>query len=132
MNKKDLNYLLMTLGIFKSKQLDANSNINDDTHFTDSFEKTNEIITDGLNENEIQIALMAKQTQFLKSIKNILLFFMISFIAGMILTLLFVLKIYTWYMLTWKSNQHSISVITSFLLKYTVCKFLHTKNNPEN
>lgn len=95
MNRKDLNYLLMTLGIFKSKQLDTNSNINDDTHFTDSFEKTNEIITDGLNENEIKIALMAKQTEFLKSIKNILLFFMISFIAGMVLTLLFVLKAYT-------------------------------------
>lgn len=95
MNKKDLNYLLMTLGIFKSKQLDTNSNINDDTHFADSFEKTNEIITDGLNENEIKIALMAKQTEFLKSIKNILLFFMISFIAGMVLTLLFVLKVYT-------------------------------------
>lgn len=95
MNKKDLNYLLMTLGIFKSKQLDTNSNINDDTHFTDSFEKTNEIITDELNENEIKIALMAKQTKFLKSIKNILLFFMISFIAGMVLTLFFVLKAYT-------------------------------------
>lgn len=95
MNKKDLNYLLMTLGIFKSKQLDTNSNINDDTHFTDSFEKTNEIITDELNENEIKIALMAKQTKFLKSIKNILLFFMISFIAGMVLTLFFVLKSYT-------------------------------------
>lgn len=95
MNKKDLNYLLMTLGIFKSKQLDTNSNINDDTHFTDSFEKTNEIITDELNENEIKIALMAKQTEFLKSIKNILLFFMISFIAGMVLTLFFVLKSYT-------------------------------------
>lgn len=95
MNKKDLNYLLMTLGIFKSKQLDTNSNINDDTHFTDSFEKTNEIITDELNENEIKIALMAKQTEFLKSIKNILLFFMISFIAGMVLTLFFVLKAYT-------------------------------------
>ncbi len=81
----------MTLGIFKSKQLDSNSNINDDTHFTDSFEKT----TDGLNENEIKIALMAKQTEFLKSIKNILLFFMIAFIAGMVLTLLFVLKAYT-------------------------------------
>ena len=53
MNKKDLNYLLMTLGIFKSKQLDSNSNINDDTHFTDSFEKTNEIITDGLNVKKI-------------------------------------------------------------------------------
>lgn len=95
MNKKDLNYLLMTLGIFKSKKLDTNSNIYDDTHFTDSFEKTNEIIIDELNENEIKIALMAKQTEFLKSIKNILLFFMISFIAGMVLTLLFVLKAYT-------------------------------------
>ncbi len=95
MNKKDLNYLLMTLGIFKSKQLDSNSNINDDTHFTDSFENTNEIITDELNDNEIKIALMAKQTEFLKSIKNILLFFMIAFIVGMVLTLLFVLKAYT-------------------------------------
>ena len=85
----------MKLGIFKSKQLDSNSNINDDTHFTDQFEKTNEIITDGLNENEIKIALMAKQTEFLKSIKNILLFFMKAFIAGMVLTLLFVLKAYT-------------------------------------
>ena len=53
------------------------------------------LITDGLNENEIKIALMAKQTEFLKSIKNILLFFMIAFIAGMVLTLLFVLKAYT-------------------------------------
>ena len=40
MNKKELNYLLYTLGIFKNKQLDSNLNINDDTHFTDSFEKT--------------------------------------------------------------------------------------------
>lgn len=95
MNKKDLNYLLMTLGIFKSKQLDSNSNINDDTHFTDSFEKTNQIITDELNENEIKIALMAKQTEFLKSIKNMLLFFMIVFIIGMILALFFVLKMNT-------------------------------------
>lgn len=92
MNKKDLNYLLMTLGILKSKQLDSNSNINDDTHFTDSFEKTNEIITGELNENEIEIALMAKQTEFLKSIKNILFFFMIVFIMGMVFALLFVLK----------------------------------------
>lgn len=95
MNKKDLNYLLMTLGIFKSKQLDSNSNINDDTHFTDSFEKTNQIITDELNENEIKIALMAKQTEFLKSIKNMLFFFMIVFIIGMILALFFVLKMNT-------------------------------------
>lgn len=58
MNKKDLNYLLMKLGIFQSKQLNSNSNMDDDTHFTDSFEKTNEIITDKLNENEIKIALM--------------------------------------------------------------------------
>lgn len=62
MNKKDLNYLLCTLGIFKSKQLDSNLNINDDTHFTDSFEKTNEIITNELTETELQTALMAKQT----------------------------------------------------------------------
>lgn len=95
MNKKDLNYLLMTLGIFKSKQLDSNLNINDDTHFTDSFEKTNQIITDELNENEIKIALMAKQTEFLKSIKNMLFFFMIVFIIGMILALFFVLKMNT-------------------------------------
>lgn len=85
----------MTLGIFKSKQLDSNSNINDDTHFTDSFEKTNQIITDELNENEIKIALMAKQTEFLKSIKNMLFFFMIVFIIGMILALFFVLKMNT-------------------------------------
>lgn len=95
MNKKDLNYLLMTLGIFKSKQLDSNSNINDDTHFTDSFGKTNQIITDELNEKEIKIALMAKQTEFLKSIKNMLFFFMIVFIIGMILALFFVLKMNT-------------------------------------
>lgn len=95
MNKKDLNYLLMTLGIFKSKQLDSNLNINDDTHFTDSFEKTNQIITDELNENEIKIVLMAKQTEFLKSIKNMLFFFMIVFIIGMILALFFVLKMNT-------------------------------------
>ena len=55
MNKKGPNYLLMTLGILKRKQLDSNSNINDVTHFTDSFEATNEIITDELNENEIKI-----------------------------------------------------------------------------
>lgn len=85
----------MTLGIFKSKQLDSNLNINDDTHFTDSFEKTNQIITDELNENEIKIALMAKQTEFLKSIKNMLFFFMIVFIIGMILALFFVLKMNT-------------------------------------
>ncbi len=95
MNKKDLNYLLMTLGVFRSKQLDTNSNINDDTHFTDSFEKTNEIITNELNDDEVKIALMAKQTEFLKSIKNILFFFMIVFVIGMVLTLLFVLKAYT-------------------------------------
>lgn len=85
----------MTLGIFKSKQLDSNLNINDDTHFTDSFEKTNQIITDELNENEIKIVLMAKQTEFLKSIKNMLFFFMIVFIIGMILALFFVLKMNT-------------------------------------
>ena len=85
----------MTLGVFRSKQLDTNSNINDDTHFTDSFEKTNEIITNELNDDEVKIALMAKQTEFLKSIKNILFFFMIVFVIGMVLTLLFVLKAYT-------------------------------------
>lgn len=92
MNKKELNYLLMKLGIFKSRQLDSNSNINDDTHFTDSFEKTNEIITDELNDHEVRIALMIKQTEFLKSIKNILFFFMIVFIIGMALGLFFLLK----------------------------------------
>lgn len=91
MNKKDLNYLLMTLGIFKSKQLDTNLNINDDTHFTDSFEKTNEIITDELNESEVTIVLMAKQTEFLKSIKNMLLFFTVVTIIGIAMTLIMVL-----------------------------------------
>ena len=95
MNKKDLNYLLMKLGIFKSKQIDSNSNINDDIHFTDSFEKTNEIITDELNENEIKIALMAKQTELLKTIKNVLFFFMFVFVIGMVLALLFALKMNT-------------------------------------
>lgn len=56
------------------------------------LKKTNEMITDELNKNEIKIALMAKQTEFLKSIKNILFFFMIVFIVGMVLSLLFVLK----------------------------------------
>lgn len=92
MNKKEINYLLMKLGIFKSRQLDSNLNINDDTHFTDSFEKTNEIITDELNDHEVRIALMIKQTEFLKSIKNILFFFMIVFIIGMVLGLFFLLK----------------------------------------
>ncbi len=95
MNKKDLNYLLMKLGIFQSKQLNSNSNMDDDTHFTDSFEKTNEIITDKLNENEIKIALIAKQTEILKVIKSILFFLMIVITIDMILTLIFVLKIYT-------------------------------------
>ena len=94
MNKKDLNYLLMKLGIFQSKQLNSNSNMDDDTHFTDSFEKTNEIITDKLNENEIKIALIAKQTEILKVIKSILFFLMIVITIDMILTLIFVLKIY--------------------------------------
>lgn len=88
MNKKDLNYLLCTLGIFKSKQLDSNLNINDDTHFTDSFEKTNEIITNELTETELQTALMAKQTEFLKSIKNMLFFFTIITIIGIVIVLL--------------------------------------------
>lgn len=88
MNKKDLNYLLCTLGIFKSKQLDSNLNINDDTHFTDSFEKTNEIITNELTETELQTALMAKQTEFLKSIKNMLFFFTVVTIIGIVITLL--------------------------------------------
>lgn len=92
MNKKDLNYLLCTLGIFKSKQLESNQNINDDTHFTDSSEKTNEIITNELNETEIQIALMAKQTEFLKSIKNMLFFFTIITIIGLIIILLVIMK----------------------------------------
>ena len=95
MNKKDLNYLLMKLGIFQSKQLNSNSNMDDDTHFTDSFEKTNEIITDKLNENEIKIALIAKQTEILKVIKSILFFLMIVITIDMILTLILVLKIYT-------------------------------------
>lgn len=92
MNKKDLNYLLFTLGVFKNKQLDSNLNINDDTHFTDSFEKTNEIITNELDKTEIQIALMAKQIEFLKSIKNILFFFTIITIIGIVITLFFILK----------------------------------------
>ncbi len=85
----------MKLGIFQSKQLNSNSNMDDDTHFTDSFEKTNEIITDKLNENEIKIALIAKQTEILKVIKSILFFLMIVITIDMILTLIFVLKIYT-------------------------------------
>lgn len=88
MNKKDLNYLLCTLGIFRSKQLESNLNINDDAHFTDSFEKTNEIITDALNETEIQTALMAKQTELLKSIKNMLFFFTIITAVGVVIMLL--------------------------------------------
>ena len=92
MNKKELNYLLMNLGIFKNKQLDNNLNIDDDTHFTDSFDKTNEIITNELNENEIKIALMAKQTEHLKTIKNILLFFFAVFVVSAIVTLFLILK----------------------------------------
>lgn len=92
MNKKELNYLLMNLGIFKNKQLDKNLNIDDDTHFTDSFDKTNEIIANELNENEIKIALMAKQTEYLRTIKNILLFFMAVFVVSAIVTLFLILK----------------------------------------
>lgn len=82
MNKKELNYLLYTIGIFKNKQLDSNLNNNDDTHFTDSFDKTNEIITNELTESEIQLAIMAKQTVFLKSIKNMIFFFTTITVIG--------------------------------------------------
>lgn len=88
MNRKELNRLLHSLGIFKSKQLDANLGIDDDTHFTDYSEKTNEIITDELNETEIQIALMAKQTEYLKSIKSMLTFFMVVVIIGIVIVTL--------------------------------------------
>ncbi len=87
MNKKELNYLLYTIGIFKNKQLDSNLNINDDTHFTDSFDKTNEIITNELTESEIQLAIMAKQTEFLKSIKNMLFFFTTITVIGIVVML---------------------------------------------
>lgn len=92
MNKKDLNYLLMNLRIFKNNQLDTNLNIDDDTHFTDSFDKTNEIITNELTENEVLIALMAKQTEHIKTIKNILLFFTAVFVVCVIVTLFLILK----------------------------------------
>lgn len=87
MNKKELNYLLYTIGIFKNQQLDSNLNINDDTHFTDSFDKTNEIITNELTESEIQLAIMAKQTEFLKSIKNMLFFFTTITVIGIVVML---------------------------------------------
>lgn len=87
MNKKELNYLLYTIGIFKNKQLDSNLNINDDTHFTDSFDKTNKIITNELTESEIQLAIMAKQTEFLKSIKNMLFFFTTITVIGIVVML---------------------------------------------
>lgn len=92
MNKKELNYLLYTLGIFKNKQLDSNLNINDDTHFTDSFGKTNEITTNELNKDEIQLALMAKQTEYLKSIKSMLFLFAVISIGSAIVILLMILK----------------------------------------
>lgn len=87
MNKKELNYLLYTIGIFKNKQLDSNLNINDDTHFTNSFDKTNEIITNELTESEIQLAIMAKQTEFLKSIKNMIFFFTTITVIGIVVML---------------------------------------------
>lgn len=92
MNKKELNYLLMNLGIFKNKQLDKNLNIDDDTHFTDAYNKTNEIITNELNENQVKIALLAKQTEYLKTIKNILLFFFAVFVCSGIAALYLILK----------------------------------------
>ena len=113
MNKKDLNYLLMTLGVFRSKQLDTNSNINDDTHFTDSFEKTNEIITNELNDDEVKIALMAKQTEFLKSIKNII-FLYDSFCDWNGIDFAFCIKSIYLIDTHMKSNHHSILLITSF------------------
>ncbi len=88
MNRKELNRLLHTLGIFKSKQLDSNLGMDDDTHFTDYSEKTNEIITDELNETELQIALLAKQTEYLKSIKSMLTFFMVVVIIGIVIVTL--------------------------------------------
>lgn len=87
MNKKELNYLLFTIGIYKNKQLDSNLNIDDNTHFTDSFNKTNEIITNELTESEIQLAIMAKQTEFLKSIKNMLFFFTTITVIGIVVML---------------------------------------------
>ena len=94
MNKKELNFLLMELEIYESKVSDKNLHINDDTHFLDYYDRTNEIITDELSKNDVVLALMATQAKLLKTIKNILVFFMVIFIISVIVMAIFYINKY--------------------------------------
>lgn len=82
MTKKELNHLLFTLDIYKDQQIETDDQIDDDTHFVDSYSHTHEIITNELSESELKIALMAKQTEIIKSIKGMVTFFTVITAIG--------------------------------------------------
>ena len=84
MTKKKLNHLLFTLDIYKDQQIETNEQIDDDTHFVDSYSHTHEIVTNELSESELKIALMAKQTELLKSIKGMVTFFTTITVIGIV------------------------------------------------
>lgn len=84
MTKKELNHLLFTLDIYKDQQIETDEQIDDDTHFVDSYSHTHEIITNELSESELKIALMAKQTELIKSIKGMVTFFTIITVIGIV------------------------------------------------
>ena len=84
MTKKELNHLLFTLDIYKDQQIETDEQIDDDTHFVDSYSHTHEIITNELSESELKIALMAKQTELIKSIKGMVTFFTTITVIGIV------------------------------------------------
>ena len=84
MTKKELNHLLFTLDIYKDQQIETDEQIDDDTHFVDSYSHTHEIITNELSESELKIALMAKQTELIKSIKGMVTFFTVITVIGIV------------------------------------------------
>lgn len=88
MTKKELNRLLFNMDIYTSRLLEGGDTIDDDTHFVNAFGETVEIETNELSESEVRIALMAKQTELLSSIKGMVKFFTVITVIGIILSVI--------------------------------------------
>lgn len=85
MNKKDYNNLLINLGVFERKHTEQAAAVQDEDHYTDLNGINWEIAKGELSEDEIQTVLMAKQTLYLKSIKDVITGLAVVTVIGVIL-----------------------------------------------
>lgn len=87
------NYLLRKLvsyGVYETKPLDKDSNIENEPIITDSEENKRQVIVDNVSDDEIYLTLETKKIEILDSIRGMLKFFVILTIISLVI-LFFVL-----------------------------------------